>query len=166
MSLLPTPGSFFGFEAGQVQGFQAFRCSPAVSLIDGFWQWKAGRKKKCRFLSSLKKEFSKETKTVKKIKAFIRGSIRVEEHTGRLRVSYLPQEWLRLLIWGQFSGLSLANRLQIWSWCGWASLSQDGFQLASLSPLVLPSHGGPSLCMCWECALRLDRTEICHLWPW
>ena len=75
-------------------------------------------KKKCRFLSSLKKEFSKETKTVKKIKAFIRGSIRVEEHTGRLGVSYLPQEWLRLLIWGQFSGLSLANRLQIWSWCG------------------------------------------------
>ena len=55
---------------------------------------------------------------MKKIKAFIRGSIRVEEHTGRLRVSYLPQEWLRLLIWGQFSGLSLANRLQIWSWCG------------------------------------------------
>ena len=68
-------------------------------------------------MSSLKKEFSKETKIVKKIKAFIRGSIHVEEHTGRLRVSYLPQEWL---MWGQFSGLSLANHLHIWSWCGWA----------------------------------------------
>ena len=33
--------------------------------------------------SSLKKGFSKETKTVKKIKAFIRSRVHVEEQTGR-----------------------------------------------------------------------------------
>ena len=43
-----------------------------------------------RSLSSLKKEFSKETKIVKKIKAFIRSIVCVEEHMGRLGVSYPP----------------------------------------------------------------------------
>lgn len=54
-----------------------------------------------RFLSSLKREFSKETKILKKIKAFLRIKVHVEEaeytwkktripvkeHTGELRVS-------------------------------------------------------------------------------
>ena len=40
--------------------------------------------------SSLKKGFSKETTTVKKIKAFIRSIVCVEEHMGRLGVSYPP----------------------------------------------------------------------------
>ena len=43
-----------------------------------------------------------------------------------------------MLTWGEFSGLSLANHLHIWSWCAQASLSQDGFQLVS-SPSFCPS---------------------------
>ena len=78
--------------------------------------WK--KKKKILILVFFEERIQQETKTVKKITVFIRGSIHVEEQMGRLRASHLPQEWLRLLIWGQFSGLSLANRLQIWSWCG------------------------------------------------
>ena len=39
--------------------------------------------------SSLKKGFSKETKTVKKIKAFIRSKVHVEEQTGKLGGSSL-----------------------------------------------------------------------------
>ena len=54
-------------------------CSGGEKLEEGPW-----------FLSSLKKEFSKETKTVKEIKAFIRSKVRVEEHMGGLRVSYAP----------------------------------------------------------------------------
>ena len=69
-------------------------------------------------LSSLKKEFSKET-------GFIRSKVRVEEHTGKLGVSCVQLGWLRLLIWGQFSGLSLANHLacaHLWSVKGqWAT---------------------------------------------
>lgn len=48
-----------------------------------------------RVLSSSEKEFSKETKIVKKMKVFFRGQ-------------------LKLLTWGQFSGLFLANHLHIW----------------------------------------------------
>ena len=36
-----------------------------------------------QFLSSLQKEFSKDTKIVKKIKAFIRSKVRVEEQTDK-----------------------------------------------------------------------------------
>ena len=60
---------------------------------------------------------------------------------SELRVSCPQQGQLRLLIQGQFSRLSLANHLHILSWCGHASLSQDGLQLAS-SPSFCPS---PSL---------------------
>ena len=41
-------------------------------------------------MPSFKKEFSKETKIVKKIKAFIRSIVHVEEHTGGLGVNYAP----------------------------------------------------------------------------
>ena len=43
-----------------------------------------------RFLSSLEKEFSKENKIVKKMKVFTRSKVCVEEHTGRLVVTYMP----------------------------------------------------------------------------
>ena len=41
-------------------------------------------------MSSLKKEFSKETKIVTKIQVFIRNKMSVKGHTGGLRVSYAP----------------------------------------------------------------------------
>lgn len=69
--------------------------------------------KKDSNLSSLKKEFSKETKIVKKTKKKLlearstwekqnmcgRNKVYVEEQMGKLKMSCMKYRWLRLLLW-------------------------------------------------------------------
>lgn len=64
-------------------------------------------------MSSLKKEFSTETKGSEAGKAFIGRKVRAGRHAGRLRGRVTLWEWQELLIWGQFCGFLLANHLAL-----------------------------------------------------
>ena len=67
------------------------------------------------FLLSLKKEFSEETKIVKNIKVFIGSKVPLKEHRWVLNDLHFMRVTNGLYM-GQFSRLSLANHLHIWSW--------------------------------------------------
>ena len=72
-------------------------------------------------LSSLKKEFSKE-KVVKQLKHLFKKKKKyVWKDTG-VGESRALGGWLKLFIWGQFSGFPLANHL---AWCPYLPAMQD-----------------------------------------
>ena len=82
------------------------------------------------------------------VEGFISSRVRVEELTRELRISYNSGQ-LRLLIWGQFSGLPLVGPLEVsagdWSQCPAGGLSVSCLASAS-----------------W--ALGLRRTSRQHHW--
>ena len=84
--------------------------------------------------SSLKKGFSKETKTVKKIKAFIRSKVHVEEQTGKLGGSSLGCLNRAVSTVVFFSSQSSPYLFLVWT-----CISQPRWILAGLFSLLLSS---------------------------
>ena len=73
---------------------------------------------------SLRKEFSRDQQCEIEI-VFVRSELHVEKHMGELGMKCGQWGHLGLLTWGQFSGLSLPNQLEVLAG-GWLQLLSLG----------------------------------------